>query len=209
MSNANTVVENMREVEISVLLRDKVAAYVTRGIIFPQYVRIPVRMSVNLILMTVVILNRATLSRRHMANNGLQKSPWRWMMQLVEMSYVSWILDQTATYCILTQNGSPPLKPTSKALRLYVGTSKLQALGTVNIMCSVKNNTEHLDFYIVDTDQTALLSAEACEKLELLIVNIVNSVDTTLAKTNSEPLTRSQLLNTSSDAFEGLGSFPG
>ena len=70
MSNANTVVENMREVEISVLPMDKVAAYVTRGIIFPQYVRVPVRMSVNLILMTVVILNRATLS-----NNGLQKSP--------------------------------------------------------------------------------------------------------------------------------------
>ena len=75
MSNANTVVENMREVEISVLPMDKVAAYVTREIIFPQYVRVPVRMSVNLILMTVVILNRATLSRRHMANNGLQKSP--------------------------------------------------------------------------------------------------------------------------------------
>ena len=51
------------------------------------------------------------------------------------------------------------------------------------------NRTEHLDFYIVDTDQTALLSAEACEKFELLTVNIVNSVDTTLAKTNSEPLT--------------------
>ena len=76
-------------------------------------------------------------------------------------------------------------------------------------MCSVKNNTEHLDFYIVDTDQTALLSAEACEKLELLTVNIVNSVDTTLVWTNSEPLTRSQMLNTYRDVFEGLGSFPG
>ena len=37
-------------------------------------------------------------------------------------------------YCILTQNGCPPLKPTSKTLRLYGGTSKLKALGTVNIV---------------------------------------------------------------------------
>ena len=74
-------------------------------------------------------------------------------------------------------------------------------------MCSMKKNTERLDFYIVDTDQTALLSAEGCEKL--LTVNIVNNVDTLLAKTNSEPLTRSQLLNTYRDVFEGLRSFPG
>ena len=34
MSNANIVVENMREVEIIVLPMDKVAAYVTRVIVF-------------------------------------------------------------------------------------------------------------------------------------------------------------------------------
>ena len=108
MSNANTVVENMWEEEISVLPMDKVPAYVTREIIFPQNVRVPVRMSVNLILMTVVILNLATLSRQHMANNGLQKSHWRWMMQLVKMSYVSWILDQPATYLEITILHSNP-----------------------------------------------------------------------------------------------------
>ena len=111
-------------------------------------------------------------------------------------------------YCFLTRNGCPSLKWTSKTLRLYGGTSKLKPLGTVNIMCSVKNISEHLDFYIVDTDQTALLSAESCEKLELLTVNII-SADTTLVKTNSEPLTCSQLLNTYCDVFEELGSFSG
>ena len=49
-------------------------------------------------------------------------------------------------------------------------------------MFSVKNNTERLNVYIVDTEQTALLSAEARKTLELLTVNKVNSVDTTLAK---------------------------
>ncbi|XP_062610719.1 uncharacterized protein K02A2.6-like [Saccostrea cucullata] len=113
-------------------------------------------------------------------------------------------------YCILTQNGCPPLKSTSKALRLYGGTSKLEPLGTVDITCSVQSNTECLNFYVVDTDQTALLSAEACEKLGLLTVNIVNSVDTSAEK-NFEPLTRSQLLTTYMyhDVFEGLGSFSG
>ncbi|XP_061185196.1 uncharacterized protein K02A2.6-like [Saccostrea echinata] len=111
-------------------------------------------------------------------------------------------------YCILTQNGCPPLKATSKALRLYGGTSKLEHLGTVDIICSVQNNTEFLKFYVVDTDQTALLSAEACERLGLLSVNIVNSVDTSV-KNSFEPLTCSQLLNTYHDVFEGLRSFPG
>ena len=64
----------------------------------------------------------------------------------------------------------------------YGGTSKLTLFGTVNIMFSVKNNTERLNVYIVDTEQTALLSAEARKTLELLTVNKVNSVDTTLAK---------------------------
>ena len=43
--------------------RHKVAAYVTGEIIFPRYLRVPVRMSVNLKLMIAVILNHATLSR--------------------------------------------------------------------------------------------------------------------------------------------------
>lgn len=72
----------------------------------------------------------------------------------------------------------------------------------------MQNNTECLNFYIVDTDQTALLSAEACELLGLLTVNTVNSVDI-LTKDSYEPLTRSQLLDDYKDVFEGLGSFPG
>lgn len=74
-------------------------------------------------------------------------------------------------YCILTQNGWTPLKRTAKALRPYGGRSKLEPLGTVDITCSLQNNTECLNFYIVDTDQTALLSAEACQLLGLLTVN--------------------------------------
>lgn len=103
-------------------------------------------------------------------------------------------------YCILTQNGWPPLKQTAKALRPYGEQSKLEPLGTVDITCSVHNNTECLNFYIVDTDQTALLSAEACQLLVLLSVNIVNSVDIP-TKDSYEPLTRSQLLNHYKDVF--------
>lgn len=65
----------------------------------------------------------------------------------------------------------------------------------------MQNNTECLNFYIVDTDQTALLSAEACELLGLLTVNTVNSVDI-LTKDSYEPLTRSQLLDDYKDVFE-------
>lgn len=70
----------------------------------------------------------------------------------------------------------------------------------------MQNITECLNFYIADIDQTALLSAEACQLLGLLTVNIVNSVDIP-TKDSYEPLTRSQLLNDYKDVFEGLGSF--
>jgi hypothetical protein len=65
-----------------------------------------------------------------------------------------------------------------------------------------------LNFYIVDTNQTALLSAEACEKLGLLTVNIVNSVNVS-QKPRTEPISRSQILDSYKDVFEGLGSLPG
>lgn len=111
-------------------------------------------------------------------------------------------------YSNLTQYNNPPMKPTSKVLRLYGGNSKLDPLGTVNITCTVQDKTEHLNFCVIDTNQTALLSAEACEKLGLLTVNIVNSVDVT-HKPRTEPISRSQILDSYKDVFEGLGSFPG
>ena len=97
------------------------------------------------------------------------------------MSYVSWILDQSVKqYCIETS------KQGSTILWWNI---KDQDLRTVNIMGSLRNNTERLNFYIVYIDQTSLLFAGACEKLELLTVNIVNSVENT-----NFDLTHSQLL---------------
>lgn len=53
--------------------------------------------------------------------------------------------------------------------------------------------SESLDFYVVDMDQTAILSAEACEKLGLLTVNVVNMLTTTSSQ--FKPMTKEQILD--------------
>ena len=55
---------------------------------------------------------------------------------------------------------------------LYGGEAYLQPIGTVYIDCTVRDRTEKLKFYITDTTETTLLSAESFEIIGLLSVNV-------------------------------------
>lgn len=65
--------------------------------------------------------------------------------------------------------------------------------------------TENFDFYVVDMDQTPILSAEACEKLGLLTVNVVHKLTT--MSSQFKPMSREQIIDEFKDVFEGLGEF--
>ena len=110
-------------------------------------------------------------------------------------------------YARLVQSGDPPLQPATRPLKLYGGMSKLMPRGKTTINCTIPSTglSETLDFYVVDMNQTAILSAEACELLKLLTVNVVSHVDVT----RPEPLSQKQILTEYKDVFEGLGELPG
>ncbi|XP_011437820.3 retrovirus-related Pol polyprotein from transposon 297 [Magallana gigas] len=112
-------------------------------------------------------------------------------------------------YAQIMQTGDPPLKPTEKTLKLYGGKSKLIPLGIATLKCRViqSGKTENLDFYVVEMDQTPILSAEACEKLGLLTVNVVHKL--TATSSQFKPMSKEQILSEFKDVFEGLGEFEG
>lgn len=68
--------------------------------------------------------------------------------------------------------------------------------------CRVRDRSQTLNFYVAETDQASLLSAESCESLSLLTVNLVNHIDT-----EAKPLDKD--LTEYANVFQGLGSFPG
>uniref|UniRef100_A0A8W8N379 Uncharacterized protein n=1 Tax=Magallana gigas TaxID=29159 RepID=A0A8W8N379_MAGGI len=109
-------------------------------------------------------------------------------------------------YAKIMQTGDPPLKPTEKTLKLYGGKSKLIPLGIATLKCRViqSGKTENLDFYVVEMDQTPILSAEACEKLGLLTVNVVHKLTTTSSQ--FKPMSKEQILDEFKDVFEGLAA---
>ena len=108
----------------------------------------------------------------------------------------------SATIAKLVQSGDPPLQPATRRLKLYGGISKLMPRGKTTINCTIPSTgqSETLDFYVVDMNQTAILSAEAYELLKLLTVNVVSHVDVT----RPEPLSQKQILTVYKDVFEGL-----
>ena len=95
--------------------------------------------------------------------------------------------------CRIILHGDPDMKPTAAKLKLCDG-HILQALGKCNLSCQFK---------IVNSRQPPLLSGETCTKMGLIIVNVINCV-------NSPPLTTSQdIIVAYQDVFDGLGCLPG
>jgi hypothetical protein len=108
-------------------------------------------------------------------------------------------------YCALAQDGSPPLWKSKSKLTLYDG-SPLQLLGQANICCEHNGKQYSLEFQIVETKQKSLLSAETCEKMNIIQLNeTVHSV----SKMQQNELTKNYILDEYKDVFSGLGCLPG
>lgn len=65
--------------------------------------------------------------------------------------------------------------------------------------------TENLDIYVVDIEQTPIFSA--CEKLGLLINNVVDKLNTTSLQ--FKPMSKEQIFDEFEDVFEGPKEFEG
>ena len=106
----------------------------------------------------------------------------------------------------ITQTGNPPLQSSKVKLRLFDGTL-MKPIGATSLTVENHNNptrpiTEDLVFQVIETNNKPLLSAETCEKLGLIQLNIAPLHS--IAETNT-PLSREEILNTYKDVFEGLG----
>ena len=104
----------------------------------------------------------------------------------------------------IEQTGNPRLRSSNVKLRLFDG-SLMKPLGTKTL--KVENNNsktsvvEDLTFQVIKTQNKPLLSAETCQRLGLIKVNIdqVNNVNT------DSLLSRDDILLNYKDVFEGLG----
>ena len=107
---------------------------------------------------------------------------------------------------IISQDGNPTLQTSKVKLRLFNG-SVMKPLGEVSLKVRHEDKQQHeLKFQVVEGNSKPLLSAETCEKLELLKINCappavqVNTMQETTSK-----LTRENILTDFKDVFEGLG----
>ena len=96
-------------------------------------------------------------------------------------------------FCKLSPNGDE-MTSTNVKLKLYDGTI-LTPKGQCEINCRYNEKSHALLFQIVEDFLTPLLSAEACEQLDLLQINCAVTDDTAISEF--------------ADVFEGLGCLPG
>ena len=109
---------------------------------------------------------------------------------------------------VIKQTGSPQMETSKAKLRLFDG-SVMQPLGKacLTVKESQSITTHQLHFQVVDSTSKPLLSAETCETLGLIKINVerpyanVNKVQDV-----TTPLSREQILQDYKDVFEGLGN---
>ena len=119
-------------------------------------------------------------------------------------------LDSGATCSVMSiddyrriTGSSPP--PSSSSLKLYEG-HLLQPIGADVLRCSKSGISKKIQFKIVDTAPTSLLSSKASEALRLMSFNtdqLVNAIQ------DETTLTQEQVLNQYKDVFTGIGKLPG
>ena len=102
----------------------------------------------------------------------------------------------------LLQNGDPPLIKSNAQLKLFDGTL-MQPVGEIMLTAERKGKRLDLKFQVVESCNKPLLSAEACEQLRLLKVDIDPEESINVLKSGN--LTRDQILSNYKDVFEGLG----
>ena len=102
----------------------------------------------------------------------------------------------------LLQNGDLPLLKSNAQLKLFDGTL-MQPVGETMLTADRKGKRLHLKFQVVEGSNKPLLSAEGCEQLGLLKVDIDPEECIHFLKSNNP--TKDQILSNYKDVFEGLG----
>lgn len=107
----------------------------------------------------------------------------------------------------IQQTGNPQLETSNAKLRLFDG-SVMMPLGKACLNIK-KNGTHKLHFQVVNGDSKPLLSAETCETLGLIKINVDQPINANVNKVQdvtATPLNKEQILQDYNDVFEGLGN---
>ena len=102
----------------------------------------------------------------------------------------------------LLQNGDPPLLKSNAQLKLFDG-SLMQLVGETMLTAERKGKRLDQKFQVVESSNKPLLSAEACEQLGLLKVDIDPEESIHVLKSGN--LTRDKVLSEYKDVLECLG----
>ena len=106
----------------------------------------------------------------------------------------------------ITQLGQPPLNESSVKLKLFGG-STMKPIGECSLQIKHNGTRQSLQFQIVKDKCKPLLSAETCEKLQLIKFNtgITDSVHQVNDSSVQDSLSKEELMNKCHDVFSGLG----
>ncbi|UYV74135.1 hypothetical protein LAZ67_11002219, partial [Cordylochernes scorpioides] len=107
-----------------------------------------------------------------------------------------------ADLCKIMQDGNPSLKPSYIKLRCYGG-EILKPRGQIKINCSHQSKQHPIVFQVIDHWEKPILSAETCQKLNLIDIKAdICKIESTWTKQNN-------LLDKYKDIFEGIGCLQG
>ncbi|UYV73594.1 K02A2.6-like [Cordylochernes scorpioides] len=107
-----------------------------------------------------------------------------------------------ADLCKIMQDGNPSLKPSYIKLRCYGG-EILKPRGQIKINCSHQSKQHPIVFQVIDHWEKPILSAETCQKLNLI------EIKADLCKIESTWTKQNNLLDKYKDIFEGIGCLQG
>ena len=104
------------------------------------------------------------------------------------------------------QLGEPPLNESSVKLKLFGG-STMKPIGECSLQIKHNGTRKSLQFQVVKDKCKPLLSAETCEKLQLIKLNtdITDSVHQVNDSSVQDSLSKEKLMNKYHDVFSGLG----
>ncbi|UYV74356.1 K02A2.6-like [Cordylochernes scorpioides] len=107
-----------------------------------------------------------------------------------------------ADLCKIMQDGNPSLKPSYIKLRCYGG-EILKPRGQIKINCFHQSKQHPIVFQVIDHWEKPILSAETCQKLNLI------EIKADLCKIESTWTKQNNLLDKYKDIFEGIGCLQG
>ena len=102
----------------------------------------------------------------------------------------------------LLQNGDPPLHKSNAQLKLFDGTLE-KPVGETTLTAERRGKRVDLEFQVVECSNKPLLSAETCEQLGLLKMDL--DPEKSIHVLKHSYLTRDQILSDYKDVFKGLG----